>query len=123
MTRPACLPPNVRNLQINYTALSMVAPEKNHFRYMLEGQDSEWQEVGNKREGAILQPLAGQLPVPRAGEQQQRPVERSGRCARLLDRAGVLPDELVRALVVAVCSPCCGLATSSRAASRTISST
>jgi signal transduction histidine kinase/ligand-binding sensor domain-containing protein len=44
------LPPNVRNLLINYTALSMVAPEKVYFRYMLEGQDLEWREVVNKRE-------------------------------------------------------------------------
>jgi signal transduction histidine kinase len=49
-TRPLVLPPKIRNLQINYTALSMVAPEKVHFRYMLEGQDSEWREVVNKRE-------------------------------------------------------------------------
>lgn len=44
------LPPNVRNLLINYTALSMVAPEKVYFRYMLEGQDLEWRHVVNKRE-------------------------------------------------------------------------
>jgi hypothetical protein len=44
------LPPKVRNLLINYTALSMVAPEKVNFRYMLDGQDSEWREVVNKRE-------------------------------------------------------------------------
>ena len=44
------LPPNIRNLLINYTALSMVAPEKVHFRYKLEGQDLEWREVVNKRE-------------------------------------------------------------------------
>ena len=44
------LPPNVRNLLINYTALSLVAPEKVYFRYMLEGQDVEWREVVNKRE-------------------------------------------------------------------------
>jgi signal transduction histidine kinase/ligand-binding sensor domain-containing protein len=49
-TRPLRLPPKVRNLVINYTALSMVAPEKVNFRYMLEGQDSEWREVVNKRE-------------------------------------------------------------------------
>jgi signal transduction histidine kinase/ligand-binding sensor domain-containing protein len=49
-TRPLHLPPKIRNLLINYTALSMVAPEKVHFRYMLEGQDSEWREVVNKRE-------------------------------------------------------------------------
>jgi signal transduction histidine kinase/ligand-binding sensor domain-containing protein len=49
-TRPLRLPPKTRNLSINYTALSMVAPERVHFRYMLEGQDSDWREVVNKRE-------------------------------------------------------------------------
>ena len=44
------LPPLIRDLQINYTALSFVAPEKVHFRYKLEGQDPDWKEVVNKRE-------------------------------------------------------------------------
>ena len=44
------LPPNIRNLLINYTALSMVAPEKVSFRYKLENQDLDWREVVNKRE-------------------------------------------------------------------------
>ena len=34
------LPPLTRDLQIDYTALSLVAPEKNRFRYMLEGRDT-----------------------------------------------------------------------------------
>ena len=33
------LPPRTRDLQIDYTALSLVAPEKDHFKYKLEGQD------------------------------------------------------------------------------------
>ena len=33
------LPPRTRNLAIDYTALSFVAPEKVRFRYKLEGQD------------------------------------------------------------------------------------
>ena len=37
----------VRDLAIDYTALSLVAPEKVHFRYKLEGQDSDWKEVVN----------------------------------------------------------------------------
>jgi len=49
-TPPLRLPPKTRNLSINYTALSMVAPERVRFRYMLEGQDSDWREVVNKRE-------------------------------------------------------------------------
>ena len=44
------LPPNVRDLLINYTANSMVAPEKVQFRYKLEGQDVEWRQAVNKRE-------------------------------------------------------------------------
>ena len=44
------LPANVRNLRIEYTALSLVAPEKVHFKYMLEGQDRDWKEVINDRQ-------------------------------------------------------------------------
>ena len=43
------LPPLVRNVTIDYTALSLVAPEKIHFRYKLEGQDKDWREVINNR--------------------------------------------------------------------------
>jgi signal transduction histidine kinase/ligand-binding sensor domain-containing protein len=44
------LPPRTRDLQIDYTALSLVAPEKIHFKYMLEGQDRDWKEVVNDRQ-------------------------------------------------------------------------
>jgi len=44
------LPPLIRDLQIDYTALSLVAPEKIRFRYMLEGRDREWQEVTDRRQ-------------------------------------------------------------------------
>ena len=44
------LPPLVRDLSIEYTALSLVAPEKNLFRYELEGYDRDWQSVGNRRQ-------------------------------------------------------------------------
>jgi signal transduction histidine kinase/ligand-binding sensor domain-containing protein len=43
------LPPRVRNLQIDYTALSFVAPEKVRFKYRLDGQDTDWREVVNER--------------------------------------------------------------------------
>ena len=43
------LPPLVRDLEIDYTALSLVAPEKNRFRVKLEGRDSGWKDVGNQR--------------------------------------------------------------------------
>jgi len=44
------LPPLVRDLEIDYTALSFVAPEKVHFRVRLEGWDRDWQDVGNRRQ-------------------------------------------------------------------------
>jgi signal transduction histidine kinase/ligand-binding sensor domain-containing protein len=44
------LPPLIRDLQIDYTALSLVAPEKMRFRYKLEGWDRDWQEVGTRRQ-------------------------------------------------------------------------
>jgi signal transduction histidine kinase len=44
------LPPLIRDLQIDYTALSLVAPEKILFRYKLEGHDRDWQDVGSRRQ-------------------------------------------------------------------------
>lgn len=44
------LPPSVRDLQVDLTALSFVAPEKVRFRYKLEGYDKNWQEAGNRRQ-------------------------------------------------------------------------
>ena len=44
------LPALTRDLQFDYTALSLVAPEKVRFRYLLEGHDRDWQDVGNRRQ-------------------------------------------------------------------------
>jgi signal transduction histidine kinase len=44
------LPPLIRDLQIDYTALSLAAPEKVKFRYKLEGHDTEWQDAGTRRQ-------------------------------------------------------------------------
>jgi signal transduction histidine kinase len=49
-TGQSTLPALTRDLQIEYTALSLVAPEKNRFRYKLEGYDRDWQDVGNRRQ-------------------------------------------------------------------------
>jgi len=43
------LGPRVRDLSIDYTALSFVAPEKVRFRFKLEPQDQNWREVVNVR--------------------------------------------------------------------------
>jgi signal transduction histidine kinase/ligand-binding sensor domain-containing protein len=44
------LPALTRYLAIDYTALSLSAPEKVHFRYRLEGFDRTWREVVNVRQ-------------------------------------------------------------------------
>ena len=90
------LPALTRDLQIDYTALSLVAPEKVRFRYMLEGYDSEWQDAGNRRQAFYtnLPPRNYRFRV--IGEQQQRRVERDRGVSGFLGGAGVLPDHLVR---------------------------
>ena len=47
---PVRLPPLVRDLQIDYTALSLAVPERVRFRYRLDGQDRDWQDVGTRRQ-------------------------------------------------------------------------
>ena len=44
------LPSRVHDLAIDYTALSLVAPEKVRFRFQLEAQDKDWREVVNVRQ-------------------------------------------------------------------------
>jgi len=44
------LPPLIHELEIDYTALSLVAPEKVRFRYKLESWDRDWQDAGNRRQ-------------------------------------------------------------------------
>jgi signal transduction histidine kinase/ligand-binding sensor domain-containing protein len=44
------LPSLTRDLEIDYTALSFVAPKKVRFRYKLEGHDADWQDAGTRRQ-------------------------------------------------------------------------
>ncbi|AXC11905.1 Membrane associated, signal transduction histidine kinase-like ATPase [Acidisarcina polymorpha] len=44
------IPALTRELEIDYTALSFVVPQKVRFRYKLEGHDAEWQEPGTRRQ-------------------------------------------------------------------------
>jgi len=43
------LPALSRDVEIDYTALSLVDPEKNRFRVKLEGWDRDWKDAGNER--------------------------------------------------------------------------
>jgi signal transduction histidine kinase/ligand-binding sensor domain-containing protein len=44
------LPSGTRDLEIDYTALSFVVPQKVRFRYQLEGHDTAWEEPGTRRQ-------------------------------------------------------------------------
>jgi PAS domain S-box-containing protein len=44
------LPAMTRDLEIDYTALSFVVPQKVQFRYKLEGYDREWQDTETRRQ-------------------------------------------------------------------------
>ena len=41
---------NTKNIEIDYTALSLSIPERVLFQYRLEGHDTEWQEPGTRRQ-------------------------------------------------------------------------
>jgi signal transduction histidine kinase/ligand-binding sensor domain-containing protein len=44
------LPARTRDVEIDYTALSLAVPQKVRFRYKLEGRDTDWQEAGTRRQ-------------------------------------------------------------------------
>jgi len=44
------LPARIRDVRIDYTALSLVAPEKIRFRYKLEPRDREWSDAIGRRQ-------------------------------------------------------------------------
>jgi hypothetical protein len=48
-----------RDLEIDYTALSFVVPQKVRFRYKLEGRDSEWQDPQTRRQAFYNDRRAG----------------------------------------------------------------
>ena len=48
------LPPLTRDIEISYTALSFVAPQKIPFRYRLFGFDQDWHDVGARRQAVYM---------------------------------------------------------------------
>jgi len=44
-----------RNVEINYTALSLSIPERVNFRYKLDGVDEDWVDAGNRRQAFYTQ--------------------------------------------------------------------
>ena len=41
--------PGLQNLEIHYSGLSLIAPTKTQFRYMLQNWDQDWIDVGSRR--------------------------------------------------------------------------
>ncbi len=95
----ASLPPHVRYVAVDYTALSLTVPEKVHFRFKLDGQDPDWREVVNIRQVEYSNLPPGDYHFLRDGLQQQRRMEPGRRFSGFFDRAGVLPDHLVPGFV------------------------
>ncbi len=48
-TSSVTLAPGHDRLEIDYSAMSFIAPEKVQFRYRLEGKDSDWTDPGSRR--------------------------------------------------------------------------
>ena len=44
------LPPNPRDLQVDYTSPTFTIPQKVKFRYRLDGYDRDWHEAGTRRQ-------------------------------------------------------------------------
>jgi signal transduction histidine kinase/ligand-binding sensor domain-containing protein len=49
-TSPVILPARTQNLEINFTGLSLLIPQRVQFRYLLEGIDRDWQDAGSRRQ-------------------------------------------------------------------------
>ena len=90
------LPPLVRDLTIDYTALSLVAPEKVHFRFKLEGQDSDWREVVNDRQVQYSNLAPGNYTFRLRASNNSGVWNEDGAVLHFSIAPGVLPDALVR---------------------------
>ena len=101
------LPARTRDLQIDYTALSLAAPEKIHFKYKLEGQDSDWREVVNDREVQYSNLRPGPYRFRVVAANNSGVWNEQGDALEFSVVASVLPDELVSR---AVCSRLSGVA-------------
>ena len=82
-----------------FAALSFVDPERNQYRYMLEGLDHSWNPSGPQTPAGYLYVIAhGRLYTARSGIEQSRSVERAGGCPAPAD-----PSSLVGHMVVSRC--------------------
>ena len=89
------LPSLTRDLQIDFTALSLVAPEKIRFRYRLEGRDATGRTPGRagRRSTPICSPGSYRFRV--IASNNDGVWNETGATVDFADRTRVLPDHLV----------------------------
>ena len=56
------VPPNPRDLQIDYTSPTFSIPQKVNFRYRLDDYDRDWHEAGTRRQASTRICLPGSIP-------------------------------------------------------------
>ena len=82
---------------LEFAGLSYAAPEKNRYRYRLEGLETEWNEVDSRRRQATYTSLpARTVCLPGPGIQQGWGVEREGRNPRPHGAAALVGDMVVQ---------------------------
>ena len=88
------LPARTTRLEIGYSELNLSSPLKTRFRHRLEGFDADWVNAGTLRTAFYTDLPRGNTSF-RYWRVRQTARDRAWGVARLLDRADVLPDELV----------------------------
>jgi len=69
-TQTVQLQPLTRNVEFDYTALSLAEPRKVQFRYKLEGFDTDWRTL-DAAPGVLYESASSRLSFPGAGLQQR----------------------------------------------------
>jgi signal transduction histidine kinase len=62
-TQPVVVPSNTREITVHFGALGLTAPEKMRFAYRIEGVDTEWKDLENRRALYFYPPAPGTYSV------------------------------------------------------------
>ena len=89
------LAPPARDVEVDYTALDLAAPEESRFKVKLEGKDQDWQEVGARKQAfySDLPPSHYRFHV--AASHNNGPWNEAGVPFRFLRFSSVLSDILI----------------------------
>ena len=93
--RPNEFPPGPRNIELHYAGVTLLEPRKIQQRYRLEGFDADWIDAGTRRVAYYTNIPRGPVPLPGAGQQRRRRLERGRGDAGPAAVAALLPDALV----------------------------